>query len=59
MYGVSDLLRTCYEFLSTNIKHSTSAFEEYDLQVEEYELRLLTYVRRTRDVGYLSNIDTP
>ena len=57
MYGVSDLLRTCYEFLSAHIKNV--AYEEYELRVEEYELRMLTYVRRTRDVGYLSNLNTP
>ena len=57
MYGVSDLLRTCYEFLSAHIKNI--AYEEYELRVEEYELRMLTYVRRTRDVGYLSNLNTP
>ena len=39
-----------YEFLSAHIKkHSTSAYEEYELRIVEYELRMLTYVRRTRD----------
>ena len=46
-------------FKCTHKKRSTSAYEEYELRVEEYELRMLMYVRRTRDVGYLSNLDTP
>ena len=55
MYGVSDLLRTCYEFLSAHIKkHSTSAYEEYELRIEEYELRMPTYLRRTCDVPFVS-----
>ena len=55
MYGVSDLPRTCYEFLSAHMKkRSTSAYEEYELRIEEYELGMLTYVRRTRDVPFVS-----
>ena len=55
MYGVSDLPRTCYEFLGAHMKkRSTSAYEEYELRIEEYELRMLTYVRRTRDVPFVS-----
>ena len=55
MYGVSDLPRTCYEFLSAHIKQrSTSAYKEYELRIEEYELRMLKYVRRTRDVPFVS-----
>ena len=52
MYGVSDLLRTCYEFLSAQIKNVAPRriMEVYELRVEEYELRMLTYVRHTRDV---------
>ena len=39
-----------YEFLSAHIKkRSTSAYEEYELRIVEYELRMLTYVQRTRD----------
>ena len=33
---------------------STSAYEEYELRIEEYQLRMLTYVRRTRDVPFVS-----
>ena len=61
MYGVSDLLRTCYEFLSAHIKkRSTSAYEEYELRLEEYELRMPTYLRRTCDVPFVSRyaVDT-
>ena len=36
-------------------KRSTSAYDEYELRIEEYELRMLTYVRRgTRDVPFVS-----
>ena len=61
MYGVSDLLRTCYEFLSAHIKkRSKSAYEEYELRIEEYELRMPTYLRRTCDVPFVSRyaVDT-
>ena len=61
MYGVSDLLRTCYEFLSAHIKkRSTSAYEEYELRIKEYELRMPTYLRRTCDVPFVSRyaVDT-
>ena len=61
MCGVSDLLRTCYEFLSAHIKkRSTSAYEEYELRIEEYELRMPTYLRRTCDVPFVSRnaVDT-
>ena len=61
MYGVSDLLRTCYEFLSAHIKkRSTSAYEEYELRIEEYELRMATYLRRTCNVPFVSRyaVDT-
>ena len=37
-------------FKCTNKKRSASAYEVYELRVEEYELRMLTYVRHTRDV---------
>ena len=36
-------------------KRSSSAYEEYELRIEEYQLRMLTYVR----VAYLSYLDTP
>ena len=37
--ALSDLPRTCYEFLSAHIKkRSTSAYEEYELRIEECEL---------------------
>ena len=61
VYGVSDLLRTCYEFLSAHIKkRSTSAYEEYELRIEEYELRMAMYLRRTCDVPFVSRyaVDT-
>ena len=54
---VSDtpLIRECVtELLSTHIKCSTSAYEEYELRREEYELRMLTYVLCTRDVPFVS-----
>ena len=35
-------------------KRSTSAYEEYELRIVENELRMLTYVRRTRDVPFVS-----
>ena len=41
-------------FKCTHKKRSTSAYEEYGLRIEEYELRMLTYVRRTRDVSFVS-----
>ena len=41
-------------FKFTHIKRSTSAYVEYELRIEEYELRMLTYVRRTRDVTFVS-----
>ena len=41
--------------LSAHIKkRSTSAYEEYELRIEEYKLRMLTYVRRTRGVPFVS-----
>ena len=39
-------------FKRTHKKRSTSAYEEYELRIEEYEPRMLTYVRRTRDVPF-------
>ena len=45
----------CYEFLSAHIKkRSTSAYEEFVVRIEEYELRMLTYVRRKRDVPFVA-----
>ena len=41
--------------LSAHIKkRSTSAYEEYELRINEYKLHMLTYVRRTRDVLFVS-----
>ena len=41
-------------------KRSTSAYAEYELRIEEYDLRMLTYVRRTRGVPFVSRyaVDT-
>ena len=45
----------CYEFFKrTHKKRSTAAYEEYELRIEEYGLRMFTYVRRTRDVPFVS-----
>ena len=41
-------------FKCTHKKRSTSVYEEYVLRIEEYELCMLTYVRRTRDVSFVS-----
>ena len=41
-------------FKCTHKKRSTSAYEEYELRIEEYELRMLTHARRTRDVPFVS-----
>ena len=55
MCDVCTAYRTCHvrqrlRFLSAHTKkRSTSAYEEYELRIVEYELRMLTYVRRTRD----------
>ena len=38
-------------FKCTHKKRSTSA---YELRIEEYELLMLMYVRRTRDVPFVS-----
>ena len=38
-------------FKCTHKKCSTSAYEEYELCIEEYQL---TYVQRTRDVPFVS-----
>ena len=56
MYGASSLPRTSYEFLSAQIKQkrSTSAYEEYELRIEVYELPMLVYVRRTCNVPFVS-----
>ena len=35
-------------------KRCTSAYEEYELCIEEYRLCMLMYVRRTRDVPFVS-----
>ena len=45
------VLRICSAYIK---KRSTSAYEEYEVCIEEYELRVLTYVRRTRDVPFVS-----
>ena len=55
MCDVCTAYRTCHIrqrlriFKCTHKKRSTSAYEEYELRIVEYELRMLTYVRRTRD----------
>ena len=60
MCDVCTTYRTCHiratNFFSAHIKkkRSTSAYEEYKVRIEEYELRMLTYVRRTRDVPFVS-----
>ena len=41
-------------FKRTRKKRSTLAYGEYELRIEEYQLRILTYVRRTRDVPFVS-----
>ena len=41
-------------FKCTHKKSSTSAYEEYELRIKEYELCMLTYVRHMRDVSFLS-----
>ena len=38
-------------FKCTHKRRCTSA---YELRLEEYQLRILTYVRRTRDVSFVS-----
>ena len=42
---------TCHVLATKCIheKRSTSAYEEYELRIEEYELCVLAYVRRTCD----------
>ena len=46
---------TAYLLSSIRIKkRSTSAYVEYELRIEEYQLRMLTYARRTRDVPFVS-----
>ena len=47
-------------FKCTHKKRSTSAYEEYEPHIEEYELRMPTYLRRTRDVPFVSRyaVDT-
>ena len=60
MCDVCTAYRTCYvramNFKCTHKKRtcSTSAYEEYELRIEEYQLRMLTYVRRTREVPFVS-----
>ena len=47
--------------LSAHIKkRSTSAYEDYELRIEEYELRMPTYLRRTCGVPFVSRyaVDT-
>ena len=41
-------------FKCAHRKRSTLAYEEYELPIEEYELRMLTYVRRRRGVPFVS-----
>ena len=42
-------------FKCTHNKRSTSAYEaEYELRVEEYELRMIAYGARTCDVPFVS-----
>ena len=68
IYGVPATLHVCVTYVRrigpatyvlrifkcTHKKRSTSAYEEYELRIEEYELLMLTYVRRTRDVPFVS-----
>ena len=41
-------------FKCSHKKRNTPAYEEYELRIEESEIRMLTYVRRTRDIPFVS-----